>query len=749
MYSLTMALQHELGITALSWSFGPATMAKLEAHGPVSSSSKKNLIYIAQCAFFCKGYDAGDINGEWGNRTIGVSTDLAVYMMMDEMGLAASRDNTIKPKVFKALLTLDAYKLLNGGNSEVRKIQQWLNANYWGKSFGAVIPCDGIYSRDVQQSLMKAIQSASGIEDASVNGQFGPRTREGLRQHPLAPGDVGLWVQFLSAACVFNGDIVVNGTPTRTVFRDQFVEALSNYLKDFQNFNQVSGLGSSGHGKADYDTWCQLLVSTGNPDRATAGCDTRFTISSGMAKALKASGYNVIGRYLSNDPNGWDKCIKPGELESIFDAGLRVLPIFQLNARQLSDFTYSTGYSHGQEAHDRITYYNFTNGPTVYFAVDYDATDNEITSNIIPYFRGVQAAALKNGRSYRTGVYGSRNVCSRVSKETSTSSSFVSGMSWGFSGNLGYALPSNWAFNQIKEFSYTGAGETIDLDNDVHRPAVDPGVGRADVGGPSTSPATVMLDFIDKVHAAAVTYGGANPSVRVMEYLRHPQYTGEYQGWTLLLGPADQKWLDYANARFGERGATQLRYSDPLYGETVNIDHLAATASAVVLKGSGVGAGIKRGDFGGWSGDLTTFYCDWFNRRTSYTSAYAFALDNLAIRGKASSWSFGDMIEDVDGYLVGTAVTGGATFATALRTHLTGTGKNTRFRTFFQKRYGSSWTTVGNAAMTMLSGDLQDSTLAAFREGFYAQAGVLFPQSSDRSLADGYVARLKQLVANG
>jgi hypothetical protein len=315
---------------------------------------------------------------------------------------------------------------------------------------------------------------------------------------------------------------------------------------------------------------------------------------------------------------------------------------------------------------------------------------------------------------------------------------------------LGYALPTNWAFNQIKEFQYTGAGETIDLDNDVYRPSIDPGVGRAGVGGASTSPANVMLEFIDKVQAAAVAYGGADPNVRVMEYLRHPQYTGTYQGWQMLLGAPDRKWLDFASAKFGERTKSQLAYVDPLYGETVNIDHLAATASSVVIKGSGSGSGIGRGDFGGWAGDLLTFYCDWFNRKSSYTSASAFALDNLAVRGKASSWSFGDMLEDVDGYLVGTSVANGsATFAAALRSHLTGTGKNTRFATFFRKRFASSWTTAGDAAMTMLTGNLNDSTLAAFREGFYVQNGVAFPRNDDRSLADGFVARMKQLVANG
>ena len=35
MYALTRALQHELGLSALSDSFGPATLAALSTHGPI------------------------------------------------------------------------------------------------------------------------------------------------------------------------------------------------------------------------------------------------------------------------------------------------------------------------------------------------------------------------------------------------------------------------------------------------------------------------------------------------------------------------------------------------------------------------------------------------------------------------------------------------------------------------------------------------------------------------------------------
>ncbi|WP_232222908.1 glycoside hydrolase domain-containing protein [Jeotgalibaca sp. PTS2502] len=43
--------------------------------------------------------------------------------------------------------------------------------------------------------------------------------------------------------------------------------------------------------------------------------------------------------------------------------------------------------------------------------------------------------------NYRVGVYGTRNVCSQVTSAGSAVTSYVSNMSSGFSGNLGFKMP--------------------------------------------------------------------------------------------------------------------------------------------------------------------------------------------------------------------------------------------------------------------------------------------------------------------
>lgn len=743
MFSLTRGLQHELGITALADGFGPTTTAKMDAHGPIGSSEKnKNFIKIIQSACFCKGYDAGDIDGDWGD------TDSGVKEMMSDAGLSSGYTGKVTTKIMRALLTMDAYVFLSGGSEEVRKIQQWLNQRYWTRSWGAIIPTEGHYSRDVQKSLMMALQSEMGIADADVTGNFGPMTRDGLRNHPLKQSDTGIFVQLLSAACVFNGPVVAlnSSSSTRTVFKTTFDAPLSQYLSAFQKFAQLAV-----NGTADFSTWCELLVSCGNPDRLdpagiAKACDTRFTITSALGKSMKASGYTIVGRYLDEPASSTlNKEIQPGELTAIFDSGLRVVPIWQYNAREVGDFTYAAGKTDGALAHDRMVYYKFNPGAIVYFAVDYDAIDDEITSNVLPYLRGVQASLVARGRKYLAGVYGSRNVCTRATNEAQIASSWVSGMSWGFSGNLGFPLPYNWAFNQIKEFLYSGGGQTIDLDNDVSRPAVDNGVGRDGIGGTGRSPLTTILTFIDEAWKVAVAYGG-NPNQRILEYLRAPRYTQQYRGWDLLLDYWDQDWIDYATARLGR---ALVRFPDPSTTEELHLDHIAATADAVYLKGSGSSTTVTRGDFGGWGGDLTTFYGDWQNNTSTWKSGYAFCKDNLAKRGGGFSYGYSDMAEDADGYLIGMALRAGGNFNDVFRTHQMGSGQATRFKQLYTKRFGGTKASTGALAKAMLAGKVSDGTLDLLRTAaLLVQSGplVIFPTDLDPAKLQLFVDGLSDVV---
>ena len=688
MWSLTMGLQHELGISPVVANFGPGTLSALQALGDIGPgwNRKPNIVRIIQHALFCKGYWGANRYGEYD-----VVTTEAVRVLRRDMGLPAGEDvegGRVTSKVFKALLTMDAYILLGGGREVVVTIQRWLNGRYWTRPNYFIGPCDGHYSRDVQQALVRALQYEMGLPDP--NGNFGPATKAGLQQRPQSVGTSGPVTQLFHAACIFNEP--VPGT-VGVGFRDTCTSATADFVRKFQEFSAlpVDGVG-------DFATWAQLLVSTGDPDRFADACDTRFTITPSRARALYQAGYRAVGRYLDEEPSGTlDKEIKPGELQTIFAAGLRCFPLWQYNARRLEDFTYSAGYQHGLQAHERGVHHGFDRGTVIYFAVDYDATDPEITANVIPYFLGVRGALNRQGGRYVPGVYGSRNVAARVSSEAYVSDSFVSGMSWGFSGNLGFPLPLNWSFNQIKEFRFADGTDVFDLDRVVHRPGADFGVDS--VGRAATS-VDEFLAYLREVHARAVGHDPSRASELTLEWLRSPKYNdGKWRG---IFEGADEGFLAACRAA-GLRPPVEYDYQDPTFGVSISVDHLAATANAHLLAGAGDRAGLTLGDLGGWCGDLITFYGEWVRDESANKDGHAYAMARLAKPNVLTTFMLNDLVEDVDGHHVGMAVRAGRDVVTEFEALLGGGGHLDRVDRFCTSRYGTMTVTV-EAAVACLTG---------------------------------------------
>ncbi|WGW11864.1 DUF1906 domain-containing protein [Saxibacter everestensis] len=453
--ALTKGLQHELGDAKVDGIFGDGTLAKLTAQFPVvnENTTNKNVRIIVQCAMYCKGYDGGGTDGIFG-----ATTKSGISRLTTDMGLGGGIG--ITPKVFRGLLTMDAYVVTSGGTEAVRRVQQWLNATYTKREKFMIIPCDGNFSRDVQKALVRALQFELGQSDAAADGIYGAGTASGIKaQAVLSVGSADTakkFVRLFQAAMIFND---------RTVpFDGSFTASTSSSVSEFQRFMVLPVTG-----KGDFQTWAALLVSTGDAERPGTGADTRFPISSARAAKLYAAGYRVVGRYLTNatSAGAFDKKIQPGETTAIFDNKLRLFPIFQTYGGHASYFTREQGERDGVAAYDAAQEYGFHRGTIIYFAVDYDAIDEEISSTILAYFTGVVSALRFSGSKYLPGVYGSRNVCLRVSRETGISRSFVSGMSTGFSGNLGYPMPDNWAFNQIKEFHFEDPDPEFRIDKSI------------------------------------------------------------------------------------------------------------------------------------------------------------------------------------------------------------------------------------------------------------------------------------------
>lgn len=517
MYALTRALQYEMGITSLSDSFGPTTLSTLQSKYPKlddSTMPSANFCRVLQSALYCKGYDGGEIDGVYNGRVKDAVAALKANMGVDTVYPGSS----LEPKAVKGLLNMDAYVTVNSGSDAVRSIQQWLNRRYVGRQDFFVIPCDGHHSRDVAKSMLFAIQYELGMADGTANGVFGPGTQSGLRNHTVAVGTTGTWASLFTAAMILN---------KRPVAFGNFTAAVKSGVETFQSFAKlpVTGIG-------DFQTWASLLVSYGDQTRKGTACDGVTMITPARAQTLKDAGYQYIGRYLSNPSSTSlpEKQIQPGELATIKQYGLRCFPIYQTWSRSADYFRYSQGCIDATNAIEWARIHGFKPGTIIYFAVDYDAQDGEITEYVLKHFRGVYRTVGENS-AYGVGVYGPRNVCQRVSDAGYAAAGFVSDMSSGFSGNLGYPLPTNWAFDQIATVKVGSGAGAIEIDNNIAS-GRDTGQGDFDPGIPVD--ADLDVDFDKATYRAALL----KDVQTYLDSIGVPETGGE--GWTV-----DDDWVTY------------------------------------------------------------------------------------------------------------------------------------------------------------------------------------------------------------
>ncbi|MBD5074763.1 hypothetical protein GUF45_24665, partial [Xanthomonas citri pv. citri] len=84
------------------------------------------------------------------------------------------QDGIVTTLIMKALLDMSAFKLVSGGDSRIRQIQQNLNRDY--NDYIGLMPCDGLYGRDTNKALIYALQKEEGMSTSVANGFFGNGT---------------------------------------------------------------------------------------------------------------------------------------------------------------------------------------------------------------------------------------------------------------------------------------------------------------------------------------------------------------------------------------------------------------------------------------------------------------------------------------------------------------------------------------------------------------------------------------------
>lgn len=340
-------------------------------------------------------------------------------------------------------------------------------------------------------------------------------------------------------------------------------------IKSFQNRYKIPQTG-----KFDPTTWMSLLTSKGDPNRPCVACDARFEITDELAKYLKADGYQIVGRYLS-EPNqsskkeaDYFKAIRTGELDRIVKHGLKYFPIFQEYSTKITHFTPESGARHAREATVAAQRLGVP-GTVIYFAVDFDATDPQGTSNILPYFQAIKSNL---GGGYGVGIYASRNICTRVVEAGYAVASFVSDMSTGFSGNLGFPIPNNWVLDQFHEIrGYRGKWDLDRVAYSGRISACATVLTQMPVPAPDPDPATpieingfvveVNVSMQDLEHAIFFYGHLETPHQRTpnaMVTLRHHDESGSFFHSFLTNDAAEKYWI-YQNLASGFRKRVKFR----------------------------------------------------------------------------------------------------------------------------------------------------------------------------------------------
>ncbi|MDN3240683.1 glycoside hydrolase domain-containing protein [Glycomyces tritici] len=676
MRSLIMGLQHVLFTSAenpaqVSGVFGPTTLSLLAGWGEIGKSTTSELLCnIARHGLWCHGYTGGWVDGEIDDAAVE-----GIRAIREDMGMLIA--DYISPKIFKGILTTDPYKFNEErGNENVRAAQRFLNYYYSDIPAYSMSPTDGLLSRGYQQALMMGVQKEIGIASAQITGIFGPGTQAGLKtsKFKLSQNAVESQVAALYVAACLMNEGEFDGTRYSVQWRRNYSSEVVEFTAAFQKFSALQNTT----GNTDFDTWAQLLVSSGNPDRTyrRIACDCISEITPSRAAALSSAGYRTVGRYLDEDleripEDQWRyKWIQDGELESIFAAGLNCFPISQYWGGELGEFTYANGVHEAGKAHDRAVEYGFEAGTCIYFAVDYDALDSEM-SYIIDYFRGVRDALQSKGGRYIAGVYGSRNVCIRVSAAGLAKWSFVSGMSWGFSGNQGFPLPPNWSFNQIKEANFVvNSSDSFGLDSNISRIGADFGVDHVQ----NHTSREAFLDRLDTIYDAIYRGGWVadfdpdstgnggqawNADQLAHFFLKHPQFTDALSGdpWATDVRNAYPNldvagWMEHALSYLGSGRYMSVTVFEDLDISTAKM--FSVTSRLTVMRTTPITGwnepmiSPRRGALG----DLARLYNQWRNNRSAYPSGADFCEAYMGRLGVPSFLTVENFMETAYGELM-------------------------------------------------------------------------------------------------
>lgn len=635
-YALRKALQIELGITSTSNNFGPSTTAKFKTRFPngiqqqsQEDETEDNIYGIIQGACWCKGYSTG---ASYITKHFYGGTGGAIKDLKDDAG-CSDTTSTVTLNVMKALLSMDQFKLVYGGSLKIQQIQKKLNNEY--EAYIGLSPCDGYYGRQMNLALIKVLQAIEGYSVADATGNFGSGTKANL---PIVPsiGQISAETE-AKAISLVRYALCCNGYNI-SITSNKWDTNLGDKIEQFQGDMCIDQVRV-----CDTNTWMALLLSKGNPDRSCTACDTRFEMTTDRLEYLKNNGYQIVGRYLTG---GDFKELRYGEPQRILDEGLKLFPIFQESGTNLTYFTSERGKTDAKKAVKAARKHGIPANTIIYFAVDTDPTGPQISTYILPYFKAVSENI---GTSYKVGIYGTRNACTQVIDKGYAETCFVSDMSTGFSGNMGFKMPKNWNFDQFNELSNIKTGNTtMDLDKVAYSekfPAVDKVYD-------TIINYNLKIKELENLYINYKSSKNEECTIRqlilgITNFLRSFKYR-DYKWFAATLTSIDDNFIDYVkshnmdlyNGLYEYAHTNETALSD-VFGGFTDVGHLAATLEGYLS------ATLVPGFWFGWGGDLASFMKNVKEKYDKKEGTYL-EIAKKTIGESGSGFAYPDMCSDAD-----------------------------------------------------------------------------------------------------
>jgi len=717
-YGAIEGLQIELGIATPAPNFGDGTKVAYDAQVTPNwgSSLPSAIVYLIQGAFWCKGISPNAFNGIYSN-----DLDVAVEVLKYNAGFTAP-NGVLTGEWAKALFDMSAFTLVAGGDANIRTMQQWMNANYL--AYTGIMPCDGVYQRDTNTALIQILQANEGLTPDQATGTYGPTTDSLTPTLNIgATGDFVKIVQF---------GLYVNGFNTNAVMDGVYSSYIGSEVEAFREFMILPTYSTT----ADLTVIKGLLTSNGNVNRWATGGDTANQLSIAMVNTLVDNGVTTIGRYLTGTVgnNFVDKSLSVAELNRLFDSGIAVFPIYQDGGANVNYFNFYQGIKDANLAGHAAYDLGIPLGTEIYFAVDVDALGGDIAGTVIPYFRIINY--VMSQYNYKVGVYGTRNVCNQVITDGSAVHAFVSDMSSGYSGNLGYAMPRQWAFDQIVEFGLGSGSGYLDFDNDA--------VSGRDAGFNSLQniPQRPSINDLVTQIKAIEDYIGYDGSVadkkKICDFYRQYEYTGPF--WDLTSGEIDTTLMVNLIQNFGEPIAS---YTDIFSGNTVGTSHLFATLGSYYGPYSSVNSLIT--DYCGWFGDLFQL---WKTVDPLVSGSNAETLVYDFIGSNDGNFDGNDLRGDTDAVIIMNNLENGMDFSAAVFIQVT-SSLASRVDKFIDIRFNGNSSTIADEVLNIFGNQftISDFDNVAFSVFFANNFGIPLTYLLHYSdLGNGLEAKLKSFV---